>query len=71
MIIGYYNELHYRIELNSKQVYEAGNHPLDSGSYVSANQGVGLRKMRHYCYQTTKEIAEENAEPKFYIERED
>ncbi len=59
-IIGYYNELEYRIELDGKEIYTASNSPFDSQAYTSAGEGVGLATMRKYCIQTSKELAKEN-----------
>lgn len=64
-IVGVYNEVKYTIikivkgEPNTV-LYEAGNSPLDSQMQVSADKGVGLEKMKEYCEQTARELAEEN-----------
>jgi hypothetical protein len=59
-VIGYYNALEYRVEIDGKEVYQAGNSPDDSQAYTSKENGVGLRTMRSYCIYTTHEIAKEN-----------
>jgi len=62
-VIGYYNALEYRIELDGVEVYTAGNSPHESQTYVTADMGVGLRTMRSYCITTSKALAKEhNAE---------
>lgn len=55
-----YNELRYEVFVDGKSIYEAGNNPLDSASFVSAEKGVGKDKMKQYAEQTGKEIAEEH-----------
>jgi len=59
-VIGYYNELLYRVELNGKEIYSVGNSPFDSQVYTSKESGVGLETMKKYCEQTSKELAKEN-----------
>lgn len=59
-IIGYYNELEYSVEIDGKEIYTAGNSPLDSQAYTSAEDGVGLERMREFCEQTSRELAKEN-----------
>lgn len=58
--IGYYNELEYRVEVDSKEVYTAGNSHFDSQGYVDTDEGVGLDVMKQYCEQTTRNIALEH-----------
>jgi hypothetical protein len=77
-IIGYYNTLQYRVVLfdkdvntDGKDIYTAGNSPFESQTYVSADEGVGLRTMRKYCIQTSKELAKENKAQYIGVERED
>jgi hypothetical protein len=57
-LVGYYCDKYYRIEVNGKEVYRAGNSPLDSQVYLSEG-GVGLVQMRDWCEQTCKEMASE------------
>lgn len=57
IIIGYYNELQYYITLNGEEIYRAGNSPYESQTYVSAEDGVGRRKMRSYCIITSRSLA--------------
>jgi hypothetical protein len=59
-VIGYYNELEYRIELDGKEIYTAGNSPFDSQQYTSKENGVGLIKMKQYCEVTAKDLAKEH-----------
>lgn len=59
-VIGYYNERLYRIEIDGKEVYQAGNAPFESQTYLSPEDGVGRRKMRSYCISTAHDIADEN-----------
>ena len=59
IVIGYYNELYYRIYLNDNEIYTAGNSPHESQTYVSKEDGVGRRKMRSYCIITSKAEAKE------------
>ena len=42
-----------------RDVYSAGNSPLDSQQYVDRRHGVPLDTLRQYCDQTGREIAEE------------
>jgi hypothetical protein len=67
--IGYYNALEYYVMLDGKVVYSAGNSPFDSQFYTSEYNGVGLKTMRSYCIQTTKEIAKENNAKYVGVER--
>lgn len=60
IVIGYYNTLQYSVALNGEEVYKAGNSPYDSQIYVSANDGVGLAKMKSFCIQTSKDLAKEH-----------
>lgn len=59
-VIGYYNELKYRIEIDGEEVYTAGNSPYDSQGYTAKENGVGLEEMRKFCEHTAKEMAQEN-----------
>lgn len=68
-IIGYYNELEYRVTLlidgdPQEDLYTAGNSPYDSQQSVSAEDGVGLETMKIFCERTSKEMAREE-EAKF------
>ena len=47
-IIGYYNLDGYRIEdnLDGEVLYEAGNNPLESTSYVDRSDGLPLETIR-------------------------
>jgi hypothetical protein len=59
---GEYSALSYRVLKGARSpvvVYEAGNSPLESQGYVSADKGVGLVVMRKFCESTTKEMAAE------------
>lgn len=49
LINGRFNALTYVIEIDDEVVYQAGNSPLESQGYVSAEDGVGLEKMKEYC----------------------
>ena len=68
-VIGYYNALEYRVEIDGEEIYHAGNSPFESQVFVSKDDGVGLRKMRSYCIQTSKEIAKENNSKYVGVER--
>jgi hypothetical protein len=68
-VIGYYNGLEYRVEIDGKEVYHAGNSPFESQTFVREDDGVGLRIMRSYCIQTAKEIAKENNAKYVGVER--
>jgi hypothetical protein len=64
VIVGEYNELMYSILKmypggRTEMIYQAGNSPLDSQIYLSADKGVGLEKMKEYCINTANETAEE------------
>lgn len=59
MIRAYYNELTYIIYFNNKVIYQAGNHPLESQTYVAAKKGVGVKTMKEYCTITANEFAKE------------
>ena len=56
-VIGYYNELEYRVEVEGNEVYQAGNSPLDSQTYTDKESGVGLKTMKEFCKQTSRDIA--------------
>lgn len=61
-IIGYYDENGYQIE-NHREceiLYQAGNNPLESSSYVPVNEGLPIKTIREYCERTGKEMAKEN-----------
>ena len=68
-VIGYYNELEYRVELDGKEIYTAGNSKFDSQAYTSADEGVGIKTMRSYCIQTAKELAKEHNAEYIGVER--
>ena len=55
-----YNEFEYSI-YNSKSelVYRAGNSPFDSQQFVSAEDGVGIEKMREYAIYTGNNFADD------------
>lgn len=56
-----YNELKYEIfDQDGQVLYQAGNSPLDSQTYLSKEDGVGLETMKKYAIQTGKEIAKEH-----------
>jgi len=64
-VIGYYNELGYRVELGNKpEFYRAGNHALDSQQDATdSRHQLPLAAIQAMCEQTTRDIAEEeNAE---------
>lgn len=60
-IIGFYNELRYFIVENKSGaiLYIAGNSKLDSRPFLSAEDGVGLEKMKEFCEYTAREVARE------------
>ena len=75
-VIGYYNEIEYEVFIIGesgliKLLYNAGNSKLDSQQYVSAEDGIGLEKIKEYCEQTSKELAKENNLPFAGIEFEE
>jgi hypothetical protein len=75
-IIGYYSELRYTVCIVDNgqilsEAYIAGNSPHDSQCFVSADRGVGLKTMRSYCIQTSKEIAKEENLKYLGVERDD
>lgn len=49
MIRAYYNDLTYIIYFDNKVIYQAGNSPYESQSYLTADEGVGLETMKEYC----------------------
>jgi hypothetical protein len=65
-IIGYYNELGYRVALvddngqTVEDLYIAGNSPDDS-SYTTTDleEALSLDTIKDFCKTTSKEIAEE------------
>lgn len=59
IVRGFYNELSYRVEIDGKEVYRAGNSPYDSQVYTSKEQGVGLDKMKKFCKHTCRQFAKE------------
>ena len=65
MIVGYYNRLGYRIESNGRELYCAGNHPLDSSVILDADDpgALLLATIKKYCRQTAKELSAERKEP--------
>lgn len=61
-IYGLYNEYHYTVNSGDKELYEAGNSPYDSQTYVTDLENydvVPIETMKEYCEQTCKNIAEE------------
>ncbi len=56
---GYYNEQRYYVTVDNERVYEAGNSPYESQAYVSAKDGVGIKRMRQFCISTAHDIAKE------------
>jgi ribosomal protein L20 len=70
-VVGYYNDREYSVDVNGRQVYRAGNSLYDSQVYTHPKKGVGLRKMRSFCIQTSKEIAKEHGAKYRGIERND
>jgi hypothetical protein len=69
MIVGYYNHYGYTVNSNTREIYFAGNSPLDSTSVVSVKQGLCLKALRKCCLQTCKELSKERNEPFRGIER--
>lgn len=69
--VGYYSAQRYEVYVGGECVYTGGNHPFDSQIIVSKENGVGLKKMRHYCIQTTKEIAAEQNVPYMGVSRDE
>ena len=73
-LIGYYNELGYRIvNLSSnEEIYQAGNAPGDSQVYLAANDArrLPLETIQAYCRSTLEEMcvelhAEEAGPPQY------
>ncbi len=64
-IFARYNELGYEVIVTGSDgwdeevIYRAGNSPLDSQVYVSAEEGVGKKEMKQCAEDTAKELAEE------------
>ena len=58
VITGVYNELGYVVRKNGRAIYAAGNNPYESQDYLSAEDGVGVEKMAHFCGSTVAEIVE-------------
>jgi hypothetical protein len=56
-VTGEYSDDGYRIFVDGEEMYEAGNHPMESTSWIS--DGLSLDTMRKYCIQTGKEVAQE------------
>jgi hypothetical protein len=59
-VVGWYNEYLYTVDLDSQEIYRAGNSPLDSQAYVSDEDGVGVDRMREFCTTTSKDLAKEH-----------
>lgn len=59
-LAGYFDEFGYTIEdcVTGKELYRAGNNPLESSSVVS--NGLPIKTIKKYCKQTLKEMAKEN-----------
>jgi hypothetical protein len=56
---GEYSAESYTIFVNGQPAYTGGNYPLESQTFVPADEGVGLEKMKEFCESTAREIAEE------------
>lgn len=70
-IIGYYNELSYRVEVDGQEIYSAGNSFYDSQTWTSKELGVGLKAMKVFCTRTCYEISKEKNIFVAGIEKED
>lgn len=65
IVTGEYNHKRYRILLDGKEIYRAGNCRWESSTIVPpfTKEAVDLETMERYCKGTAAEIAEEeNAE---------
>ncbi|QLE46486.1 hypothetical protein FD723_40455 (plasmid) [Nostoc sp. C052] len=65
--IGQYNEITYVVIKSNTVIYQAGNSPLESTTFVDKSEGVGKDMMKDFCKTTTKELAEENGGTLDYI----
>lgn len=60
-INGYYSRNGYRIELNGRPIYTAGNHANNSQAYVSPSNpaALPLDMIGKFCYETAEDMASE------------
>lgn len=69
IITGEYSAIEYTILLDDQPIYDAGNSLHDSYVRVPGARGIGLAKMREYCIQTAKELAQEHGAEYRGVER--
>jgi hypothetical protein len=62
MVYGEYSAESYTVYSDGEPIYTAGNSQHDSQSYLDAEDGVGLDRMREFCQSTCEEMAEERGE---------
>jgi len=60
VVCGEYSATEYEVLKNGQPIHSAGNALGDSTMIVPAERGVGLRTMRKFCINTTKQLAKEN-----------
>lgn len=60
-LCGEYDQTGYRIfdGQTGEELYEAGNHPLDSQGSLPATEGLSLAVLQRYCEQTGRDLAKE------------
>lgn len=54
-----YNRHGYAVLRNGREVYRAGNHPLDSTANIDPRYGLTLETIEEFAVKTGKEMAEE------------